>query len=61
MRAVGKEQVGSLPVGKGERERENRRCALVAGGSGAGYFRKKKDNRRTGEITLADRKRYVAR
>jgi len=61
MRAVGKEQVGSLPAGKGERERENRRCALVAGGSGAGCFRGKKDDRRTGEITLADRKRYVAR
>jgi hypothetical protein len=44
MRAVGKEQVGSLPVGKGkrERERENRRCALVVGGSGAGCFRGKK-------------------
>jgi len=40
MRAVGKEQVGSPPAGKGERE--NRRCALVAGGSGAGCFRGKK-------------------
>jgi hypothetical protein len=35
MRAVGKEQ-------EGERERENRRCALVAGGSGAGCFRRGK-------------------